>query len=311
MSDISFIGVLEISTQSNITALGTLTSLQVSGICTFASVYVSTLNSVDIGTEAGITNQNTNAIAIGNSTGSFTQGTGSIAIGLNAGQYSQGQNCIAIGNAAGQTNQGSGSIAIGLNAGSQQAANSMIINASANMITGESGDALFFSPIRFITYSNIIGYNVNTDELSYFLTPNGADVIFCYLIRFSSFSVPNGTNQALPFATIHNPNNVIGNIVSGGSTWTFNSTGIYQAILQIVSANTSAIRKCNIWINTTANIGTNKLVYQTGYMQDFALTAIGTFEVASTTETYSMYTSHDLTTALNYNEWRLGLIKLN
>jgi len=128
------------------------------------------ISCIAIGEEAGNTNQGSYSVAVGLSSGRNNQGEGSIAIGLNTAYenqgirsvaigYASGSNqddyCIAIGNDTARTDQGAYSIAIGHKAGSgvgysPQAANSIILNASGDNLTGVSGQtgSFYVSPIR-------------------------------------------------------------------------------------------------------------------------------------------------------------------
>jgi len=88
------------------------------------------INAVAIGTNAGQNAQSSYSVALGWNAGQTSQATGAVAIGSPAGQTNQGINSVAIGNGAGQTNQGSQSVAIGLNAGqTNQGVNAISIGA--------------------------------------------------------------------------------------------------------------------------------------------------------------------------------------
>lgn len=312
MSDVFVVGVIETLTQPNITSLGTLSSLQVSGVSTFSSVFVSQINSTDIGQNAGLTGQQTNAIAIGNSAGQFSQGTASIAIGFTAGQYSQGQNCIAIGSSAGRTNQGLGSIAIGLNAGSQQATDTIVISAGSSVITGATASATYIQPIRNVTQSNVIGYNTLTKELSYFPSPNSLSR-YAILNRSATFSVANSTLAQVTFNDVAiNPNSMI-TFTTNTNTFTFVSTGYYQVSIQVTTADVgSTPRNVEIWFNTTGSATTNRIAWQkTSAVGEISLTSSSIFQITSTTAAYSLYTFQQTGGALTYNSARLNLIRLS
>jgi hypothetical protein len=106
MTDVSIIGTLITPDQPNITSVGVLTSLEVSGVSTFNTIVSNSM-----------TVNGSGPIALGNLAGSISQQTGAIAIGNNTGLATQGENAVAIGTGAGQTNQGPNSVAIGVNAG--------------------------------------------------------------------------------------------------------------------------------------------------------------------------------------------------
>jgi hypothetical protein len=78
---------------------------------------------VAIGEYAGTTDQQQHAVAIGSYAGNDTQSTSAIAIGEAAGQTTQGFSAIALGRWAGETNQGADSIAIGRLAGANNQSN--------------------------------------------------------------------------------------------------------------------------------------------------------------------------------------------
>ena len=122
---------------------------------------------IAIGKSAALTNQGPESIAIGNSAASTNQGPVSIAIGKSAAQLSQGFQAIALGVEAGQNNQGANAVAIGTKAGNtSQAANSIAINASGvNLNPSNSG--FYVDPIRNVSGSNILFYDVTSKEVTY------------------------------------------------------------------------------------------------------------------------------------------------
>ena len=131
-----------------------------------------------MGYQAGMTAQKSGAIAIGYLAGSVgtttTATTGqdvnAIAIGTSAGQTAQASGAIAIGYQAGSSGQGQFAIAIGQNAGqSGQAASTIVINAQgATAVTGATSNALYIAPIRNITQTTALGYNLTTSEITYY-----------------------------------------------------------------------------------------------------------------------------------------------
>lgn len=143
---------------------------------------------VAIGGNAGQANQGTGGTSIGNFAGSQNQGMYSVALGYEAGYVYQGNNAIAIGYQAGTGNpytaqgQGANSIAIGYQAGVsfgvlsdyQQAANTIILNATgANLNSTSTNNAFFVKPVRHITYGSMppgfynMAYNPTTGEIIY------------------------------------------------------------------------------------------------------------------------------------------------
>jgi hypothetical protein len=127
------------------------------------------IGNINIGIDAGTSDQGTNSVAIGSSTGQTNQGYSSVAIGTSTGKNFQGSNAVAIGSNAGQNSQGSNAIAIGSNAGSYyQASNSIILNASSyDLNSNNSG--FFVSPINGTQASiqPLLIYNTTTSEISY------------------------------------------------------------------------------------------------------------------------------------------------
>lgn len=76
-----------------------------------------------------------------------------VALGLNAGVYSQGQYAVAIGNQAGETDQ---------------AANSIVINATTTALNNTTANSCVIKPIRNINTSlNPLCYNATSGELAY------------------------------------------------------------------------------------------------------------------------------------------------
>jgi hypothetical protein len=82
---------------------------------------------IAIGSQAGENRQGNNAVSIGPVAGISNQGTEAIAIGSFAGRYFQGSNAIAFGQNAGNSNQGESSVAIGRSSGN--------INQGANAVS--------------------------------------------------------------------------------------------------------------------------------------------------------------------------------
>jgi hypothetical protein len=142
---------------------------------------------VAIGNSAGQSTQGDSSVAIGNNAGQTQQGGLSVAIGFNAGQYVQGGqagNAVAIGSNAGQTQQGNQAIAIGEFAGSiqqgeyaiaigraagynAQHAKSIAINASSTITLNTTGAGCFINPIQSAIATTPLYYNTGTYELTY------------------------------------------------------------------------------------------------------------------------------------------------
>lgn len=83
-------------------------------------------------------------------------------------ERTQGINAVAIGNGSGQTNQGTNSIAIGTLAGAiNQSQNTIVISATGSTITGAIANATYIAPIRSVTFTNTLGYDITTSEIVY------------------------------------------------------------------------------------------------------------------------------------------------
>jgi len=106
---------------------------------------------VALGYQAGFTGQRHFSVAIGYQAGFTGHGTGSIAIGYQAGYADAiGPNSVAIGTQAGQFGLGSNSIAIGNLAGPTGASfsNNIILNAQGVALNPNTGSAFYAAPIR-------------------------------------------------------------------------------------------------------------------------------------------------------------------
>jgi len=141
----SYAGNVVNNAQPNITSIGILTSLSVSGNI---DTGVITSNSANINT----LQLNSNNIALGNGAGYANQGINTVAIGLGAGRTNQGANSIAIGADAGYLDQG---------------ANSIIINATSFPISTNPPNSFTVKPIRNANTANALYYNSSTGEISY------------------------------------------------------------------------------------------------------------------------------------------------
>lgn len=134
-------GTVTVNAQPNITSVGTLTTLSVTGT-TSTNLIFQRAPIISLGANAGFS-ANIDFIAIGNAAaGNNNQGSYAIAIGSQAGFNNQGNNAISIGQFAGNSLQGSNSIALGQLAGSlNQSSNSISIGRSAGRIS-QGGNAI-------------------------------------------------------------------------------------------------------------------------------------------------------------------------
>jgi hypothetical protein len=128
-------GTVTANAQPNITSVGTLTSLSVTGT-TSTNLIFQRAPIISLGANAGFSS-NIDFIAIGNSAaGNNNQQSYAIAIGSQAGFNNQGNHSISIGQLAGNSSQGSDSIALGQLAGTfNQSSNSIAIGRSAGNLS--------------------------------------------------------------------------------------------------------------------------------------------------------------------------------
>jgi hypothetical protein len=54
-----------------------------------------------------------------------------------------------------------------------QAANSIVINSSAALVTGATASATYIAPVRNITQTTVLGYDTTSNEVTYYATPSG------------------------------------------------------------------------------------------------------------------------------------------
>jgi hypothetical protein len=130
-------------------------------------------DTVAVGNQAGYNTQASYSVAVGSGAGGLNQGTSGVAIGASAGSTNQGARAVAIGAFAGNNYQGDNSIAIGYNAGrgaaSQQAANTIILNATASEFNGVAlqTNSFYVNPIRTTANGTPLMYNATTKEITY------------------------------------------------------------------------------------------------------------------------------------------------
>jgi hypothetical protein len=91
---------------------------------------------IAIGSQAGSNNQGTNGVSIGGSAGISNQGNEAVALGYNAGRYYQGGNAVALGRNAGNSAQGESAVAVGRNSGNvNQGANAVSVGRNAGNVS--------------------------------------------------------------------------------------------------------------------------------------------------------------------------------
>jgi len=134
-------GTVTVNAQPNITSIGTLTTLSVTGT-TSTNLIFQRAPIISLGANAGFSS-NIDFIAMGNAAaGNNNQQSYAIAIGSQAGFNNQGNHSISIGQLAGNSSQGSDSIALGQLAGTfNQSSNSIAIGRSAGRIS-QGGNAI-------------------------------------------------------------------------------------------------------------------------------------------------------------------------
>lgn len=134
-------GTVTNSAQPNITSVGVLNSLTVTGNI-ITTILFQNAPFISLGANAGFSSQ-TDIIAIGNAAaGNNNQQAYGIAIGSQAGYNLQGANSISIGGFAGANNQGSEAVAIGFRAGNYyQSGNAVAIGRNAGN-SAQGGNAV-------------------------------------------------------------------------------------------------------------------------------------------------------------------------
>jgi hypothetical protein len=91
---------------------------------------------IAIGSQSGYNFQGTNGVAIGGFAGLTNQGNESVAVGYNAARYYQGANAVAIGRNSGNSNQGESAVAVGRNTGNvNQGANAVAVGRNAGNVS--------------------------------------------------------------------------------------------------------------------------------------------------------------------------------
>jgi hypothetical protein len=216
-------GTVYTNAQPNITSVGNLTNLIVTGTANISNIYTPAstialgLNSnsagqgVSIGYATGGINPGDDAIAIGDGAGGNNQGSQGIAIGVVAGRIYQGTNAVSLGTYAGYDHQGTDAIAIGFGAGTlNQPNNSIIINATGANYNGSDANAFYVKPIRNNNTSNLLFYNNSTGEITYDVLSNS---LVANTANYANFAGQANLANLATFATTANA--VAGANVSG------------------------------------------------------------------------------------------------
>jgi hypothetical protein len=155
-------GTLTTAAQTNITSVGTLTSLTVSGTIAGTLTTAAQPNITSLGTLTSLSVTGTAAAGNVNTTGVYQvngatfaklYGTNSVAIGPNAGGSATPTSSIAIGNSAGSTTTNS---------------NTIILNASGTALNSDGTSRFFVKPIRNNTTSlALLQYDATSGEVTY------------------------------------------------------------------------------------------------------------------------------------------------
>lgn len=287
--------------QSNITSVGTLTSLSVAGN-TVTNIILQKAPIVSLGANAGysfntdtiaignaaagLSNQNdyaiaigsqaaynlqgANAISIGSRAGANTQGTEAIAVGFGAGNDNQGGNAIAIGRYAGNIQQGGNSIAIGRVAGSvNQGSNAIAIGrSSGNVGQGNLAIAIGRAAGNVNQGSNGIAIGLQA----------GTNAQSVYAIAIGAFAGNNnqGSNSIAIGAFAGTPVAANNSIILNGSNVALSGphAGLYISPIRTDDGNVTN----TLYFNTT----TKEITYSTA-----GISSYGNANVAAYLPTYS------------------------
>jgi hypothetical protein len=219
-------GTVYTNAQPNITSVGTLSSLIVSGNTQSNNFIANRL--YQYGTNQllidGAGNANFTALTV------LSQ---NVTIGSNAGSNSQGQFAIAIGNGAGKNTQGNYSIAIGSNAGiSGQHDNTIILNATGLNLFSQLANSTYIAPIRQFTGPNVLYFSPSTKEITYGPSSNAGS------------SISNGTSNV--------------NIATANGNITFGVAGIANT-MTITNSNTVFANSFNSYYHYMIPVGYSSL----------------------------------------------------
>jgi len=174
-------------------------------------------NTVSVGASAGYNTQGAYSVALGSGAGSQSQGASSVGVGGSAGATNQGIGAVAVGMLAGNNYQGANAIAIGYNAGrgtaSQQAANTIILNATGSEFNGVAlqTNSFYVNPIRNATGTGgIVQYDATTKEVSYSSSIAGTFTgnVFTTLIDSADSSAITVTPKAIFNADVNVDNDI-------------------------------------------------------------------------------------------------------
>lgn len=282
-------GTLTTAAQPNITSLGTLTTLTVSGDVTVStinatsltgyrlnsSVFLSSRSSGAVGLGSGVHNDvpGTSAVAIGLNAGQNTHGTNTVAVGVNAGRYTQGTSAVAVGNGAGAgtatagTGQGSSAVAVGVSAGSNtQGANSVAVGNAAGQTTqamnavaigmnagntGQGADAVAIGRTAGLTnqHANSIILNATGSAVN----SDGASRFFVKPVRNNTTATSLLQYDATSGEITYGPSNIAGTLTTAAQP-NITSVGTLGSLSVTGAASAGTLSLQSIANTSTSNV---------------------------------------------------------
>jgi hypothetical protein len=234
--------------QPNITSIGTLTTLSVTGN-TVTNLIFQKAPIISLGANAGFS-ANTDVIAIGNAAaGNNNQRAYAIAIGSLAGYTGQGNRAIAIGDHTGYLNQGSNSVAIGHRAGN----------------ISQGGDS--------VAIGNLAGNNIQSTNAVAIGDHAGFNNQGPYAVAIGAFAGNNsqGSNSIAIGAFAGYPTTANNAVVINGGTTALNApnSGLYIAPIRSDNSNVTN----TVYYNTT----TKELTYSVIAGSDYGNSNVAAF----------------------------------
>ena len=234
-------------------------------------------------------------IAIGPQAGANPAGGNMIAIGYEAGKTYQDDYAIALGARAGKFGQGAGAIAIGAfaagawgDSGTAQAANSIIINATANHsqpLYDAGANTLVIKPVRNAVGPTSLYYNSSTGEITYAQvktgTPANSD--------FSTNAVPKASADGNWTFSIGSTTGIltVTNSSSGTLSQAYTITYFIAGVATVVNATSSPVTTASISLSAgnSALVLANPGDYAQTIFQDLTSNTVYrvTFTVQSST----------------------------
>jgi hypothetical protein len=232
-------GTVTTNAQPNITSVGNLTSLTVTGSANIGNIRQTGSGIIVLGQlAASNSTPNANIIAIGYNSGNTSQGDNSIAIGVDAGINSTGFGAISIGLGAG-ANAANSSISIGQGATSVGSGSIALgsANAGANGVAVGTGAKANSSSISIGASAggNAQGANSVAIGTQAALTGQGASSVA--IGRFAGRE--NQTTESIAIGTFAGSNNQSGGAVAIGLQAGFSNQGLRSIAIGEFSANSS------------------------------------------------------------------------